>query len=108
MNGRGTPGDPGDLDQWGDGWCFPSTPKRVWHRYFGEARVVAVRSCADGYTEYAIDFLWRGRKFMVEPWAQLVWLDDPCEEGPPPAEEGPRPATTIATPRASTPDGGVA
>ncbi len=50
---------------------------RVWHRFFGEGRVLAARDDSRGGNVYEVQFLWRGRKVLLESAAHLVWLDDP-------------------------------
>ena len=58
-------------------WCYPPRPMRVWHRFFGEGRVLAARDDSRGGNVYEVQFLWRGRKVLLESAAHLVWLDDP-------------------------------
>lgn len=58
-------------------WCYPPRPCRVWHRRFGEGKVVAGRFHDDATEEYEVIFHWAGRRVVIEPEAQLVWLDKP-------------------------------
>jgi len=50
---------------------------RVWHRFFGEGRVLAARYDSRGGNVYEVQFLWCGRRVLLESAAHLVWLDDP-------------------------------